>query len=152
MIGKIIIAAVIVAVAIGAAIVVFSVQQGGGLTNTAEIPDVKFASFDSDKKDIKVGETANVVYNVQNFEERTIDDASVTLMIEPAGSEPYLSISNQTVNLPQLLYKDAATGEINVSITATGSPAKEAVYVVKGLLIVEGVQSDSRQFDLKIRQ
>jgi hypothetical protein len=39
-----------------------------------------------------------------------------------------------------------------VPITATGSPAKEAVYVVKGILVVEGVQTDVRELELKIHQ
>lgn len=151
MIGKIIVVAAIVIVAVAAAAIVFSMQQSGGGTSLASVPNVKFVSFDADRKDIKVGETTNVFYNVQNFEVRSIDDARVTIMIEPSGSDSYLSINNKTVSLPQLLGKDAATGKINVSITATGSPAKEAVYVVKGLLFVEGVQSDSRQFELKIR-
>lgn len=152
MIGKIIVAAVIVAVAIVATVIAFSMLQGGGTNIAAVAPNVKFVSFDADKKDIKVGETTNVFYNVQNLEERAIDDAKVMIIIEPSSSESYFSIRNQTVNLPQLTGKDAATGEIKVSIAATGSPAKEAVYVVKGVLDVEGIQSDSRQFELKIRQ
>lgn len=148
MIGKIAVA--ITAVAVIAAAIVLSMQQD--VTTIASMPNVKFVSFDADRKDIRAGETTNVFYNVQNFEGRAINDARVTIMIEPSGSEPYLSISNETVNLPPLLGKDAATGEINVSITATGSPAKEAVYVVKGVLFVGGVQSDMREFELKIRQ
>ena len=54
--------------------------------------------------------------------------------------------------LPPLLAKDAATGETRVPITATGSPAKEAIYVVRGILLVEGVESDVRELELKIRQ
>ena len=131
--------------------VVFSVSQDAK-TATAAAPNVKFVAFDADRYDIKVGETTDVTYNVQNFEERPIGDARVIILIEPSGYEPYLSISNQTTELPQLPGKDAATGEIHVAITASGSPAKEAVYVVRGILLVEGVQSDTRQFELKIRQ
>jgi hypothetical protein len=127
-------------------------QQGGGATMIAAAPNVKFVSFNVDRKDIKVGETTNVFYNVQNFEERAIDDTKVMIMIEPSGYEPYLSISNQTVDLPQLLGKDAATGEIKVSISAKSAPAKEGVYVVKGVLLVEGIQIDVKQFEMKIHQ
>jgi len=150
---KIIIAAVVgVAVAVAVLVGVFATQQGSLVGVGAVAPNVKFVSFDSNTKDFRVGETANIVYNVQSFEERSIDNARVTIMIEPSSYGPYLSLGNQTVFLPRMLAKNAATGEIEVSITATGSPAKEAVYTIKGLLFVEGVQTDVRQFDLKIRQ
>ncbi len=152
LIGKIMVAGVIIAVVAITAVIVFSMQQGSGGANVAAAPNVKFVSFDADRKGIKVGEATNMFYNVQNFEERAIEDARVTIMIEPSGFEPYLSISNQTVDLPQLLGKDAATGEIKVSITAKSTPAKEAVYVVKGVLLVEGIQTDTKQFELKISQ
>jgi len=152
LIGKKIILAAVGVVVVAVAVIVFSMQLGGGGTSIAAAPNVKFVSFDSDKKDIKVGETSNVFFNVHNLEDRSIRDAKVLIMIEPSGYEPYISLSNQSVKLPQLLGKDAASGEIKVSITATAPPAKEAVYVVKGILVVEGVQTDTRQFDLKINQ
>jgi hypothetical protein len=151
-IGKIIVLAGILVVAISAAaIVVFSVSQDAK-TATADAPNVKFVAFDADRYEIRVSETLDLVYNVQNFEERPIDDARVTILIEPSSYEPYLSISNKTTELPVLPGKDAATGEIHLAITALGSPAKEAVYVVKGVLFIEGMQSDVRQFELKILQ
>src|SRR5689334_23913457 len=111
----IIIAGIIVAIAIATAIIViaFSNQQrqginsvGGGSSATA--PNVKFISFDSDKKDIKVGETTTVVYNIGNYEDRSISDARVTITMHPSGYEPYFSISNQTLRLPLMLGKNAA--------------------------------------------
>jgi hypothetical protein len=48
--------------------------------------------------------------------------------------------------------KDSQTGQNQVTITATNSPAIEATYTVKGVLYVEGVQTDVRELDLKIRQ
>lgn len=38
------------------------------------------------------------------------------------------------------------------TIVASGSPAKEALYVVKGVLLAEGQQTDIREFELRIRQ
>ena len=151
MIGKIIIVAAVVIVGIAAAVLVFLIPQQDGMT-AITVPNVKFVSFDADRKDITVGETANMIYNVQNFEERAIADARVTISIESAGYEQFLSIQNQTTVLTSLPAKDAATGEIRVPITATGSPAKEAVYVAKGILFVEGVQTDVRQLELRIHQ
>ena len=66
--------------------------------------------------------------------------------IEPSGYEPFLSISNSTIEIPVFLGKDARTGEIKVSVTATGSPAKEAVYVLKGMVFVEQTLSDVKNF------
>ena len=149
--GKIIVVAGILIVGIAVAALVFLLPQQGGMT-AVTVPDVKFVSFDADRKDITVGEKANMIYNVQNFEERAIADARVTISIESAGYEQFLSIQNQTTVLTSLPAKDAATGEIRVPITATGSPAKEAVYVVKGILFVEGVQTDVRQLELRIHQ
>jgi hypothetical protein len=64
--------------------------------NAVSVPNVKFVSFDADKKDITVGETTDIIYNVQNFEERAIPDTRVTILIESAGYEQFLSRQNQT--------------------------------------------------------
>jgi hypothetical protein len=45
---------------------------------------------------------------------------------------------------------NARTGEIKVSVTATGSPAKEAVYVLKGMVFVKQTLSDVKEFRLTI--
>ena len=37
-------------------------------------------------------------------------------------------------------------------ITATASPAKEAVYVVKGIIFVNDTQTDIKEFPLTIHQ
>ena len=50
------------------------------------------------------------------------------------------------------LGKDARTGEIKFSVTATGSTAKEAVYVLKGMVFVEQTLSDVKEFRLTIHQ
>jgi hypothetical protein len=150
-IGKIIIVAAVLIVGIAAAALVLFIPQQDRM-NATNVPDVKFVSFDADRRDITVGETANIIYNVQNFESRAIADATVTISIESPGYDQFLSIQNQTTLLTSLSAKDAATGETTVPITATGSPAKEAVYVVRGILLVEGVQSDVRELELKINQ
>jgi hypothetical protein len=54
--------------------------------------------------------------------------------------------------LPIFLGKDARTGEVKDSITATASPAKEALYVVKGMVFVKDTQTDMREFPLTIHQ
>jgi hypothetical protein len=74
------------------------------------------------------------------------------MMIEPSSYEPYLSITNTTIQLPIFLGKDARTGEVKDSITATASPAKEAVYLVKRILFVKDTQTDIKEFPLTIRQ
>src|SRR5688572_32944390 len=91
-------------------------------------PNVKFVEFTADRLDIRVGESTNVVFNVQNSEPRAITDARVSIVIEPSGYQPYLSIDRPTIELPGLQSKDARTGQMQVTITATSAPAKEAVY------------------------
>jgi len=54
--------------------------------------------------------------------------------------------------LPALTGKDSQTGQNQVTITAIGSPAKEVTYTVRGVLYVDGMQTDVKEFDLKIRQ
>jgi hypothetical protein len=150
---KIFILVAIVAIAIIATAVIigqFFVQQQH--QQNPEAPDVKFVTFEVDKQEIAVGESTNVLINVQSSEEKVIDDAKVVMTIEPSGYKPYLSISNSPIQLPVFLGKDARTGEVNVSITATASPAKEAVYVVKGMVFVNNVQTDIKEFPLTIRQ
>ena len=149
---KIFILVAIVATAIIAAAVIigqFFVQQQ---RQDQEIPNVKFMTFEVDKQKIAVGESTNVLINVRNSEDKVIDDARVVMTIEPSGYKPYLSISNSTIQLPMFLGKDARTGEVKDSITATASPAKEAMYVVKGIIFVKDTQTDIKEFPLTIHQ
>jgi hypothetical protein len=150
---KIFILVAIVATAIIAAAVIigqFFVQQQQH--QDQETPNVKFMTFEVDKQKIAVGESTNVLINVRNSEDKVIDDARVVMTIEPSGYEPYLSISNSTIQLPMFLGKDARTGEVKDSITATANPAKEAVYVVKGIVFVKDTQTDIKEFPLTIHQ
>ena len=117
-----------------------------------EAPDVRFITFEVDKQEITVGESTNVLINVRSSEDKVIDDAKVLMMLEPSGYEPYVSISNNPLQLPVFLGKDARTGEVNISISATAIPAKEAVYIVKGMVFVNDVQTDIKEFPLTIRQ
>jgi hypothetical protein len=150
---KIFILVAIVAITIISATVIigqFFVQQQH--RQNPEAPDVKFMTFEVDKQEIAVGESTDVLINVRNSEDKVIDNAKVVMTIEPSGYEPYVSISNSPIQLPVFLGKDARTGEVNISITATASPAKEAVYVVKGMVFVDDAQTDIREFPLTIRQ
>ena len=143
------IAAAALAVAIVIAVIVFSapIQR-----NSGGIPDVKFTEFAPDRTDIRVGESSKILFNVQNLEMRPIIDAQVIIIIEPSSYQPYLTIQNQTTELPDLNAKDARTGQMQVVISAVSAPAKEALYTVKGVLFVEGKQSDVRQFEFRVRQ
>ena len=136
------------AVALAVAIVVFSMP----MQTNSDVPNVKFTEFTPDKKDISVGESTKILFNVQNLEMRPIIDGQVIIVIEPSGYQSYLTIQNQTVQLPDLHSRDARTGQMEVVISAAGAPAKEAVYTVKGVLFIEGSQSDVREFELRVRQ
>lgn len=143
-----VIAVAALAVAIAVAVVIFAMPMQANLG----APNVRFTEFTPDRVDIKVGEATKVIFNVQNLESRAINDAKVVTAIEPSGYQPYLSIDRPTIELPDLQSKDARTGQMQITITATSAPAKEAVYTVKGVLFAEGVQSDVREFELRIRQ
>ena len=140
------IAALVVAIAV--AIIVFSMP----MQTNSDVPNVKFTEFTPDRRDISVGESTRILFNVQNLEMRPIIDGQVIIVIEPSGYQPYLTIQNQTVQLPDMHSRDARTGQIEVIISAAGAPAKEAVYTVKGVLFIEGNQSDIREFELRVRQ
>ena len=142
------IAIVALVVAIAVAIIVFSMP----MQTNSDVPNVKFTEFTPDRRDISVGESTKILFNVQNLEMRPIIDGQVIIVIEPSVYQPYLTIQNQTVHLPDLHSRDARTGQIEVIITAAGAPAKEAVYTVKGVLFIEGNQSDIREFELRVRQ
>jgi hypothetical protein len=143
-----VIAVAALAVAIAVAIIVFSMP----IQKESDGPTLKFTEFTPDRRDIKVGESTKILFNVQNLVTRPITDAQVVIVIEPSGYQSYLTIQNQTVQLPDLYGRDARTGQMQVVISAAGAPAKEAVYTVKGLLFVEGNQSDVREFELRVRQ
>ena len=117
-----------------------------------EAPNVKLMTFEVDKQEITVGESTTILINVQSSEDIVIDNAKVVVTIEPSGFEPFLSISNSPIQLPVFLGNDARTGELKVSIIATASPAKEALYVVKGIVFVNDAQTDIKEFPLTIRQ
>jgi hypothetical protein len=140
------IAALVVAIAV--AIIVFSMP----MQTNSDVPNVKFTEFTPDRRDISVGESTKILFNVQNLEMRPIIDGQVIIVIEPSGYQSYLTIQNQTVQLPDLHSRDARTGQIEVIISAAGVPAKEAVYTVKGVLFIEGNQPDIREFELRVRQ
>lgn len=142
------IAIVALVVAIAVAIIVFSMP----MQTNSDVPNVKFTEFTPDRRDISVGESTKILFNVQNLEMRPIIDGQVIIVIEPSSYQPYLTIQNQTVHLPDLHSRDARTGQIEVIISAAGAPAKEAVYTVKGVLFIEGNQSDIREFELRVRQ
>lgn len=143
-----VIAVAALAVAIAVAVIVFSMPRN----SNPNAPNVRFTDFTADRLDIRVGQSTSIVFNVQNLESRPINDSRVAIVIEPSGYEPYLSIDKPTVDLPNLQGKDARTGQIQVKITAVGAPALEALYTVKGVLLVEGEQSDVREFQLRVRQ
>jgi hypothetical protein len=109
-------------------------------------------TFEVDKQEITVGESTTILINVQSSEDIVIDNAKVVVTIETSGYEPFLSINNSPIQLPVFLGKDARTGEVKVSITATASPAKEAVYLVKGIVFVNDAQTDIKEFPLTVRQ
>jgi hypothetical protein len=150
---RIFIPVAIVAIAtIAAAVIIgqfFVLQQH---QQNPEAPNVKLMTFEVDKQEITVGESTTILINVQSSEDIVIDNAKVVVTIEPSGYEPFLSISNSPIQLPVFLGKDARTGELKVSITATASPAKEALYVVKGIVFVNDAQTDIKEFPLTIRQ
>jgi hypothetical protein len=123
-----------------------SIQTNSG------IPNVKFTEFTPDKMDIRVGESTKILFNVQNLEMRPIVDAQVVIVIEPSSYQPYLTIQNQTTELPDLHGKDARTGQMQAVINAVNAPAKEALYTVKGVLFVEDKQSDVKDFEFRVRQ
>jgi hypothetical protein len=122
------------------------------MQTNSDAPNVKFTEFTPDRRDISVGESTKILFNVQNLEMRPITDGQVIIVIEPSGYQSYLTIQNQTVQLPDLYSRDARTGQMEVVITAAGAPAKEALYTVKGILFIEGNQSDVREFELRVRQ
>ncbi len=136
------------AVALAVAIIVFSMP----MQTNSDVPNVKFTEFTPDKRDISVGESTKILFNVQNLEMRPITEGQVIIVIEPSGYQSYLTIQNQTVQLPDLHSRDARTGQMEVVIFAASAPAKEAVYTVKGVLFIEGSQSDVREFELRVRQ
>jgi hypothetical protein len=57
------------------------------------------------------------------------------MTIELSGYELFRSISNSSIEMPMHLRKHPRTEEFKVFVTATGSPAKEAVYVSKRMVL-----------------
>ena len=75
------IAVAALAVAIAVAIIVFSMP----MQTNSDAPNVKFTEFTPDRRDISVGESTKILFNVQNLEMRPITDGQVIIVIEPSG-------------------------------------------------------------------
>jgi ABC-type antimicrobial peptide transport system permease subunit len=140
-----------VAVIVGAILAITSNQRSQRTTISEFAPKVNFIKFEPERQELRVRQNTSILFNVQNSEDRVINDSKVVVTLEPEVGKTYLSISNSTVDLP-VLNTNGRTGEIKVTITATGTPAKEAVYVVRGTIFAEETKTDVREFQLTIRQ
>lgn len=143
-----IIGALAAAVIIGI-VLAMSFQPAGRTGEPA--PMVTFVKFEVERQELRVGQNTSILFNVENAEGRAIEDARVVVTIEPEAGNRYLSTSNSTTDLP-VLYTNARSGDMTVTITATGAPAREAVYDVRGTLFAEGASADVREFELTILQ
>lgn len=83
------------------------------------------------KKEIAVGENITVLIKVRSCEDKVISHGRKVMTIERSGYESFLSLSNSTIQMLTFLRKYARTRQIHVSLTAAGSVAKEAGYLVK---------------------
>jgi hypothetical protein len=83
------------------------------------------------KKEIVVGQNITVLINVCSCEDKVISDGRIVMTIERSDDESFLSLRNNTIEMPTFLRKYARTRQIHVSLTAAGSLAKEAGYLVK---------------------
>ncbi|HXG06559.1 MAG TPA: hypothetical protein VNI77_04445 [Nitrososphaera sp.] len=144
--GSLAVAAIVIA-----ATVAVTFQQFQRTISDESAPRVAFVKFEIERQDLQVGQNTTFTFNVENSEGRVIDDASVSIEVRPEAGNNYLSISNKTIDLP-VLYTNARSGEIKVTITATGTPAREAVYDITSTLLAGGSRADVRQFEIKIRQ
>lgn len=140
----------VAAIAIGAIITV-TFQQVQHTMMSDSAPQVNFVTFEVERQELRVGQNTSVLFNVENLEDSAIEDARVVVTIEPEAGNTFLSTSNSTVELP-MLYTNARSGDMTVTITATGTPAMEAVYDIACTLFAQGTRTDIRQFELTIRQ
>ncbi len=74
------------AVAIAVAVIVFSMPNQ---TNSDAL-NVKFTEFNPDRRDISVGESTRILFDIQNLEIRPITEAQVMIIIEPSGYQSYV--------------------------------------------------------------
>jgi hypothetical protein len=144
------VAAGVIATAI-VAIILANIPDEQRTATSGSAPELDFVKFEVERQEVRVGEATSILFNVENSGERAIDDGSVAIAVEPEAGRNYLSISNGTVELPALS-TNARSGDVKVTITATGTPAREAVYLVKCVLYGEGAVADVREFQLTIRQ
>lgn len=146
-IGAIVVAAIVIVVIVAATFQQFQRT----ISDESSAPRVTFVEFEVERQELQVGQNTSILFNVENSEDRVIDDAAVTMVVKPEAGNTYLSISNNTIDLP-VLYTNARSGEIKVTITATGTPAREAVYDVTSTLFAQGTRADVREFEITIRQ
>jgi hypothetical protein len=96
-------------IAADAAVILIGVFYGQQEKNRQSegAPDVKFITFEAEKKEIAVGESTTVLINVRGSEDKVINDTRIVMTIERSGYEPFLLLSNTTIQLPTFLGKDA---------------------------------------------
>lgn len=87
------------AVAVVVAVIVFSMPR----QSSSDAPNIKFAGFNPDRRDINVEEFTRILFNAQNLEMRPITEAQVVIVIEPSSYQSYfLLIQNQTARFLDL--------------------------------------------------
>lgn len=80
--------------ALAVAVVVVAVIFSSPAMRTPGTPDVRFTNFTPDRTEIRVGESANIIFNVQSREQGVVNDSKVMIVIEPDGYQPYISVSD----------------------------------------------------------
>src|SRR5215208_5150997 len=97
-----IVALAVIAAAAAAAVILIGVFYGQQEKNRQSegAPDVKFITLEAEKKEIAVGESTTVLINVRGSEDKVINDTRIVMTIEPSGYEPFLLLSNTTIQLP----------------------------------------------------
>ena len=81
------IVALAVIAAAAAAVILIGVFYGQQEKNrqSERAPDVKFITFEAEKKEIAVGESTTVLINVRGSEDKVINDTRIVMTIEPSG-------------------------------------------------------------------
>lgn len=96
------------AIAVAVAIIVFSMLS----QTSSDAPNVKFAEFNLDRRDINFEEFTRILFNVQDLEMRPITEAQVVIVIETSDYQSYfLLIQNQTVHFQTCIAETHAQAE-----------------------------------------
>lgn len=114
-------------------------------------PNVDFQTFETTYPAIKVGDNVTLTFNAVNNDPKSYSKVVVRLSSANPDAVKYLSFDMGDINLGPLGPAHDATTDASRDIVATDGVADNPLkFTIRAKLLVDGIQTDERAFDITI--